>query len=118
MAGGGGTRFWPLSRKQTPKQLLNLSGRDMMVNEAASRLAQVTSYDNIYIVTNHTQTPKMREVTQKNIMPEHILSYPFVCIGRVAVLAEKMKLNFYARKRHADAFGHFRKKDFFPVLNG
>ena len=28
MAGGGGTRFWPLSRQKTPKQLLNLSGND------------------------------------------------------------------------------------------
>ena len=33
MAGGGGTRFWPLSRKETPKQLLNLSGKDAMINE-------------------------------------------------------------------------------------
>lgn len=33
MAGGGGTRFWPLSRQKTPKQLLNLSGKDLMVNE-------------------------------------------------------------------------------------
>ena len=32
MAGGGGTRFWPLSRQKTPKQLLNLSGKDLMVN--------------------------------------------------------------------------------------
>ena len=32
LAGGGGTRFWPLSRAQKPKQLLNLTGRDCMVN--------------------------------------------------------------------------------------
>ena len=32
MAGGGGTRFWPLSRQKTPKQLLNLSGKELMVN--------------------------------------------------------------------------------------
>ena len=38
MAGGGGTRFWPLSRKETPKQLLNLSGKDAMVNETIARL--------------------------------------------------------------------------------
>ena len=37
MAGGGGTRFWPLSRKGTPKQLLNLSGKEIMVNEAIDR---------------------------------------------------------------------------------
>ena len=29
MAGGGGTRFWPLSRQAEPKQLLNLSGKDL-----------------------------------------------------------------------------------------
>ena len=34
MAGGGGTRFWPLFRQKTSKQLLNLSGRDLMLNEA------------------------------------------------------------------------------------
>ena len=28
MAGGGGTRFWPLSRQEVPKQLINLSGED------------------------------------------------------------------------------------------
>ena len=37
MAGGGGTRFWPLSRKASPKQLLNLSGKEVMVNEAIDR---------------------------------------------------------------------------------
>ena len=31
MAGGGGTRFWPLSRREEPKQLLNLSGKDLMI---------------------------------------------------------------------------------------
>ena len=39
MAGGGGTRFWPLSRRKTPKQLLNLSGKELMVNEAIDRLS-------------------------------------------------------------------------------
>lgn len=38
MAGGGGTRFWPLSRQKNPKQLLNLTGKDLMVNEAIDRL--------------------------------------------------------------------------------
>lgn len=90
MAGGGGTRFWPLSRKQTPKQLLNLSGRDIMVNEAASRLAQVTPYDNIFIVTNHTQAPAIQKATGGRISPAHILSEPSArntaaCIGYAAM---------------------------------
>lgn len=32
MAGGGGTRFWPMSRQEMPKQLLNLSGKETMVD--------------------------------------------------------------------------------------
>ena len=38
MAGGGGTRFWPLSRAEEPKQLLNLSGKDLMVLLQTSRI--------------------------------------------------------------------------------
>ena len=33
MAGGGGTRFWPVSRMTTPKQLARLTGSDVMINE-------------------------------------------------------------------------------------
>ena len=50
MAGGGGTRSWPLSRKERPKQLLNLTGKDIMVNATISRIANSTGMDNIFIV--------------------------------------------------------------------
>ena len=58
MAGGGGTRFWPLSRKTAPKQLLNLSGKEIMVNEAIDRLSPVAR-DGVFIVTNELQKAKM-----------------------------------------------------------
>ena len=54
MAGGGGTRFWPLSRQKTPKQLLSLSGKDLMINEAVDRLKNITD-EEIFIVTNEKQ---------------------------------------------------------------
>ena len=38
LAGGGGTRFWPLSRQEIPKQLLNISGNDIMLNDTIERL--------------------------------------------------------------------------------
>ncbi len=89
MAGGGGTRFWPLSRQETPKQLLNLSGKDLMVNEAIERLCQVADKDDIFIVTNSIQTPKMIEATKAKIKKNHILSEPSsrntaACIGYAA----------------------------------
>ena len=90
MAGGGGTRYWPLSRRRTPKQLLNLSGKDIMVNEAADRLAQVAAYRNLYIVTNCEQAEEMKRVTAGRIRADHILSEPAArntaaCIGYAAM---------------------------------
>lgn len=41
MAGGGGTRFWPLSRIARPKQLINLTGKDLMINETIDRISSV-----------------------------------------------------------------------------
>ena len=90
MAGGGGTRFWPLSRKRTPKQLLNLSGKEVMVNEAADRLFNVCDRDNVFIVTNGVQVEMTREITKGRVSPEKILSEPCArntaaCIGYAAV---------------------------------
>lgn len=90
MAGGGGTRFWPLSRRTTPKQLLNLSGKDFMLNEAADRLFKVCDKDNVFIVTNGAQLEKTLEVTEGRIKKKNILSEPCArntaaCIGYAAV---------------------------------
>ena len=90
MAGGGGTRFWPLSRKATPKQLLNLTGKGLMVNEAVDRLAFVADKSNIFIVTNVTQVPSMLEATKERLKADHILSEPSArntaaCIGYAAM---------------------------------
>lgn len=52
MAGGAGERFWPLSRKNRPKQLLHLTNPDKsMLAEAVDRLATVVSHERIYIIT-------------------------------------------------------------------
>ena len=90
MAGGGGTRFWPLSRQKTPKQLLNLTGNELMVNEAVDRLSYVTDKKNIFIVTNATQVPPMLKATEGRLRPDHILSEPAArntsaCIGYAAM---------------------------------
>ncbi len=90
MAGGGGTRFWPLSRVHTPKQLLNLSGKDVMVCEAVSRLRRVAAAENIYIATSDTQRASMEEAVAGRVPRENILSEPVArntaaCIGYAAV---------------------------------
>jgi mannose-1-phosphate guanylyltransferase/mannose-6-phosphate isomerase len=52
MAGGSGTRMWPLSRKQTPKQALPLLEERSMFRVTAERLAPLISLDRVWVVTN------------------------------------------------------------------
>ena len=89
MAGGGGTRFWPLSRHKEPKQLLNLSGKDLMINETIDRIALICEKEDIFVVTNQDQAPKVQEASKGRLRPDHILSEPCArntaaCIGFAA----------------------------------
>jgi mannose-1-phosphate guanylyltransferase len=52
MAGGSGTRFWPFSRRQRPKQLLDLFGRETLVEQAVARLRCAIPPERIYVYTN------------------------------------------------------------------
>lgn len=90
MAGGGGTRFWPLSRQKTPKQLLNLSGKDLMVNEAIDRMSTVIERNNIFIITSEVQASAMESATVNKILKKNILAEPAArntaaCIGYSAM---------------------------------
>ncbi|MBI5639127.1 MAG: mannose-1-phosphate guanylyltransferase/mannose-6-phosphate isomerase [Nitrospirae bacterium] len=51
LAGGSGTRFWPLSREKTPKQLLRVFGDSTMIQQTVARLTESLPVGNIYIVT-------------------------------------------------------------------
>jgi mannose-1-phosphate guanylyltransferase len=52
LAGGRGTRFWPLSRKRRAKQLLPLAGKDTMIQQTLSRLLPLASTKRFWIITN------------------------------------------------------------------
>jgi mannose-1-phosphate guanylyltransferase len=54
MAGGSGTRFWPLSRRRHPKQLLELFGRGTLLAQTVERLRPLIPAERIYIYTNET----------------------------------------------------------------
>ena len=92
MAGGGGTRFWPLSRHTMPKQLLNLSGKDRMINETVDRIAGIADKNDIFIVTNVDQVPGMQAAVTVTgrVAADHILAEPSArntaaCIGYAAM---------------------------------
>lgn len=52
MAGGSGTRFWPLSRRKHPKQLLELFGRGTLLEQTVARLKSVILPERVYVYTN------------------------------------------------------------------
>jgi mannose-1-phosphate guanylyltransferase len=52
MAGGSGTRFWPLSRRRRPKQLLHLLGKRTLLEETVARILPVIPAERIYVFTN------------------------------------------------------------------
>ena len=90
MAGGGGTRFWPLSRADKPKQFLNLSGKNTMVVDTANRLSKVADKEDIFVVTNVKTVDATIEQTKGILRPDHILGEPAArntaaCIGYAAM---------------------------------
>lgn len=52
MAGGRGSRFWPRSRKKSSKQILNIIGKNTMIQDTVYRTDGLITPDRIYIVTN------------------------------------------------------------------
>jgi mannose-1-phosphate guanylyltransferase len=52
LAGGRGTRFWPLSRKRRAKQLLALDGTQTMIQQTVARLAPMAAPSRFWIITN------------------------------------------------------------------
>ena len=57
LAGGRGTRFWPLSRKRRAKQLLALDGSQTMIQQTVARLAPLAAPSRFWIVTNGDLRP-------------------------------------------------------------
>ncbi len=74
LAGGSGTRLWPLSRSSYPKHLLDLEGKGSMVQQTVSRILPMTTPDHILVVTEKTHAgaliKQLPTIPQKNILIE------------------------------------------------
>lgn len=75
MAGGGGTRLWPVSRSNRPKQLLPLIADETLFQTTVERLAGAFAPDHIYVVTVQSQFAELRRQAP-NIPPENFLIEP------------------------------------------
>lgn len=52
MAGGSGTRLWPLSRRKTPKQLLPLTGETSLLQQTVARITPLVPPPDVYVITS------------------------------------------------------------------
>ncbi len=78
LAGGRGTRFWPLSRKKRAKQLLALDGKQTMIQQTVARLLPLTPAKQFWIITNGDLRPEIARQLPK-LRSEHIIAEP---VGR------------------------------------
>ncbi len=90
MAGGAGTRFWPASRQDHPKQLLAITGAETMIQATVRRMAGLCPVENVRIVTNTRLTDKIRQQLP-DIPAECVLGEPCKrdtapCVGLAAAL--------------------------------
>ena len=94
MAGGSGTRFWPASRRDRPKQFLTLFGERSLIQQATDRCLPLADYSQVWIVTGAKHAVETGRQLPR-VPAEHVLIEPCgrntaPCIGLAAirVLAE------------------------------
>ena len=95
LAGGKGTRLYPLSRSSNPKQFLSIhnNGKSFLSN-TVDRIRPIIQKDNIYVVTNKEYEDKIRdelkEIRKENIFTEPANKETATCIGLSAAKLLKM----------------------------
>src|SRR6478609_7608699 len=75
LAGGSGERFWPLSRRARPKQLLRLVAEETLLEQAVTRLDGLVPAERLLILTNVEQEAAVRELLPK-LPKENIVAEP------------------------------------------
>ena len=75
MAGGSGTRFWPMSRQLKPKQLLKIVGNQTMLQITVDRLMKCKKTDDIFISTRKDLSTVI-EKEIKGVKPKNIIAEP------------------------------------------
>ena len=93
MAGGSGTRFWPRSRTDRPKQLLNITGDGILLKKVVALVKPIMPPQRIKIVTTRSQAEAISqivpEIAQKDIITEPFGRNTAPAIGISALFVER-----------------------------
>lgn len=87
MAGGSGTRFWPASRRDRPKQLLALADQTTMIQSTAYRLGELVPPQRRWVITNQQLVPAIeRQLPDVRVVGEPCRRDTAPCVGLAAAL--------------------------------
>ncbi|MBL8063651.1 MAG: NTP transferase domain-containing protein [Anaerolineales bacterium] len=93
MAGGGGTRLWPVSRKESPKQLLPLLGQETLFQSTVNRLKNLFPPERILVVTVEEQAREMKnqapDIPEENYLIEPAPRGTASVVGLAAMVVQK-----------------------------
>jgi len=97
LAGGRGTRFWPLSRKRRAKQLLALDGKQTMIQQTVSRLLPLAPAKRFWIITNEDSWSELSrqipQLSKQQIIAEPVGRNTAPAIGLAAFILMKSDPN-------------------------
>lgn len=94
IAGGSGTRFWPLSRHAHPKQLLNLSGEDTLLHATLARMSPLVGQKQWWMVVGQAHAQGCREAVaevaeaQVLVEPQARNTAPAIALAAIHLLAK------------------------------
>ena len=118
MAGGGGTRLWPVSRKEKPKQLLPLLGKETLFQSTVARLEKLFPPEQILVVTVAEQAREMREqvpsIPEENYLIEPAPRGTASVVALAAAVLKKRDPQAVMAMQTADH--HIRNQDLFQYL--
>lgn len=97
MAGGKGTRFWPLSTEEKPKQFLNLIGEETMIQMTVNRIKPIIPIERIFVCTGEMYVDLVKEqlpeLPKRNIIVEPEGRNTAPCIALSAMVIERYYKN-------------------------
>ena len=98
LAGGNGTRLWPISTENRPKQFLNLYEENIMINETIKRIEPLFDHKNIFAIINKKQEKIANRYIDFKIPRENIICEPMakntaMCIFYATLKIKNMKGN-------------------------
>ncbi len=97
IAGGSGTRLWPLSLSSKPKQFQVLYGENTLLQETARRLEPLVGHDELYVIANQSHEPIVRQqldwLPNENYVGEPVGKNTAPAVGVIATLIARKDPN-------------------------